>query len=123
MKKLIIASILTLFTLLSLPSFNTIDQPLKDAETMLSAYDDGKYYMVTWQNDKGYWFGIGPMQNLWAGEESEEKAIKLIKSSAATKWSYLGNCGKYRVYKCDKFNSWDENTIKKAQKKGFSMCF
>ncbi len=55
---------------------------------------------LTWQNKAGYWFACGPIQCIYAGEKSEEKALNYVLSdyshSSAYKNKY-GRCNQYIV--------------------------
>lgn len=100
-----------------------VTPPSEDDEDRKKVLGDGRLYMITWQDEYDYWMGVGPMQVIFRGVSTEKEALSMIKSSAAKEWEFLGKCGKYKVYKADQYNSYDENTIKNAQKKGFNWCF
>lgn len=70
-------------------------------------------YAVTWQNSGGFWFAVGPVQSLWAGEETEEEALSYVIGSETTNYTYIGTCtSKFRVYDLNRdYNSYDLNTM------------
>lgn len=80
-------------------------------------------YAVTWQDDEGSWFAVGPVQALWSGEETEEKALDYVigsKTKKAGKMKKIKTCGKFTVYSLGvDYESYDTNAIKYARKKGY----
>lgn len=75
----------------------------------------GIAYAVTWQNSAGYWWAVGPTQALWAAEETEAKALDLVRGYSSKKNGeirYVNNCGKFRVYTLGvDYNSYDKDVI------------
>lgn len=87
----------------------------------------GTAYAVTWQNSAGYWFAVGPVQALWAGEKTEEKALDYVvgsKAKKAKKMKYEDTCGKFKVYDLGvDYESYDTDAIKYARKKGYDCSW
>ena len=88
----------------------------------------GRAYAITWQNDAGYWFAVGPVQALQSGEKTEEKAIDMVRGYQSKKKGYvkfLNYCGnKYTIYDLGvDYNSYDLDAIKYVEKRGFSCAW
>ncbi len=113
MKKIFLTTI-SLVAIIALLSFTqkTIEDP------------SGRAYAITWQNDAGYWFAVGPVQALQSGEKTEEKAIDMVRGYQSKKKGhiqYKDQCGKFRIYDLGvDYNSYDTDAVKYARKKGFS---
>lgn len=84
----------------------------------------GRAYAVTWQNDGGYWFAVGPTQVTWSGYKDEKKVIELVRgyqSKKHGKVTYKKTCGKFKVYDLGvDYNSYDTDAIKYVRKKGYT---
>lgn len=96
----------------------------KETNKSMPQDTSGPAYAVTWQNDSGYWFAVGPVQALWSGEKEEEKAIEMVRGYQSEKKGevkLIDHCGKFYVYSLGvDYNSYDTDAIKYARKKGYS---
>lgn len=94
---------------------------------MVDEGPSGTAYAVTWQNSAGYWFAVGPVQALWAGEKTEEKALEYVvgsKAKKAKKMKYKDTCGKFKVYNLGvDYESYDTDALKYARKKGYDCSW
>ena len=55
-------------------------------------------HVVTWQNSAGYWFAVGPVQQILIGEKTEEKAIGYVTLDRHGGLVPFGMCDRFHVY-------------------------
>lgn len=120
MKKKIIY-ILSIATVAILSAFTLSESEPKKVDA------EGKAYAVTWKNDAGWWFAVGPVQATSAGEKTEDKALDHVRGYDSKKKGHLKHvytCGKYRVYDLGvDYNSYDMDAIAWVRKKGYNCTF
>jgi len=81
--------------------------------------------VVTWKNDAGYWFAVGPVQNLWAGCKTETEAIELASGLSSTEideipYNKREVIGKYNIYKLGRaLKSYEVDAAEWTEKKGW----
>jgi hypothetical protein len=74
---------------------------------------------LTWQNKAGKWFACGPVQCVWAGEDSEDEALNYVTGKQdIVGTTYLYHCKQYKLATMKKHTYADlsEATIRQRSK-------
>lgn len=70
----------------------------------------GSGEILTWQNSAGKWWACGPIQCLWASENSETIAIRRVINDQRMQYHYEGPFGRCHRYSVRGVESYDYST-------------
>ena len=90
-----------------------------DAQNKYENFGPHAAYAITWQNKTGNWYAVGPVQSIQVASKEEKKALAEVYNSGSA--TFLGECGKYRVYYLGvDYKSSDLDVLKYIRKYGYS---
>lgn len=76
--------------------------------------------MLVWQNEAKKWWGCGPIQCVWAAEDTEQDVIGYLINENRMTYSYNGPVGNCKSYKVTGLESYDMSSEKV---RNLAKCF